>query len=291
LAIPPGATEELERNGSGAPVIMLTGATGFVGRELLQLLAQRPCRLRLPVRAGTEARLPRVAAIERIVTTADLWAEDVTWWSELCRGVDTVIHAAWYAEPGCYLESSRNFDCLTGSLQLAQGAAAAKVRRFIGLGTCFEYDLGAGDLTIDTALRPMTPYALAKVATYTSLAQSLPMLGVEFAWCRLFYLYGEGEDQRRLVPYLRSRLAAGEPVELSSGDQIRDYLDVRDAARMIADVARSCVLGPVNICSGEAVSVRHFAERIADEYGRRDLLRFGARAENLTDAPRVVGVR
>jgi dTDP-6-deoxy-L-talose 4-dehydrogenase (NAD+) len=37
--------------------------------------------------------------------------------------------------------------------------------------------------------------------------------------------------------------------------------------------------------------VRHFAEQIADEYGRRDLLEFGARPENLVDPPCVVGVR
>ena len=49
--------------------------------------------------------------------------------------------------------------------------------------------------------------------------------------------------------------------------------------------------GAVNICSGEGVTVRQLAERIADEYGRRDLLRFGARPENIFDPPRIVGVR
>jgi dTDP-6-deoxy-L-talose 4-dehydrogenase (NAD+) len=48
--------------------------------------------------------------------------------------------------------------------------------------------------------------------------------------------------------------------------------------------------GPVNICSGHGISVRALAESIADEYGRRDLLRFGARPDNLIDPPCVVGV-
>ena len=82
------------------------------------------------------------------------------------------------------------------------------------------------------------------------LSQSLPQQGIEFAWCRLFYLYGEGEDERRLVPYLRAKLRAGEPAELTSGEQIRDYLDVRDAGRMIVEAALGTVQGPVNICSG-----------------------------------------
>jgi nucleoside-diphosphate-sugar epimerase len=114
---------------------------------------------------------------------------------------------------------------------------------------------------------------------------------VSFVWCRVFYLYGEGEDERRLVPYVRRQLAAGQEVLLTRGDQVRDFLDVKDAAGMIADVALGQQQGAVNVCSGQAVSVRQLAERIADEYGRRDLLRFGAKAENVFDPPRVVGVR
>ncbi len=202
-----------------------------------------------------------------------------------------MIHVAWYAEPGEYLQSPKNLDCLAGTLRLAQGAAEAKVRRFVGIGTCFEYDLSAGHLSIQTALRPSTPYAEAKAAAFAELSRLLPQQGVEFAWCRLFYLYGEGENERRLVPYLRGKLMAGEPAELTSGEQIRDYLDVRDAGRMIVEAALGAVQGPVNICSGVPTTIRQLAERIADEYGRRDLLRFGARPDNLVDPPCVVGVR
>ena len=119
----------------------------------------------------------------------------------------------------------------------------------------------------------------AKADTFAALSQVLRESGIEFAWCRLFYLFGEGEDARRLVPYLRAKLRRGEPVELSSGTQIRDFLDVRDAGRMIADAALGSMQGPVNICSGKPITVRQIAEKIADEYGRRDLLRFGARPE------------
>ena len=165
------------------------------------------------------------------------------------------------------------------------------MNRFVGVGTCFEYDLTAGTLSVDTPLRPLTPYAGAKAAAFMALSQWLPQQDVAFAWCRLFYLYGEGEDTRRLVPYLRTRLAAGEPAELTSGKQVRDFLDVRDAGQMIADAALSNKEGPLNICSGVPVTVRQLAEKIADEYGKRDLLMFGARSDNLIDPPCVVGLK
>jgi nucleoside-diphosphate-sugar epimerase len=265
--------------------VLVTGATGFVGRQVVRALSEKGMQLRLVVRAAKMVRTDLLANDGEIVTTEDLFAESSQWWSEQCEGVDTVVHLAWYAEPGKYLESSKNMDCLVGSLNLARGAVQAGVKRFIGVGTCFEYDLSVGVLSIDTPLKPITPYAGAKAALYLGLADWLQAHSVEFAWCRLFYLYGEGEDSRRLVPYLQSKLKKGEPAELTSGKQIRDFLDVADAGRMIADVVLSQQTGPVNICSGKPISVRQLAEQIADEYGRRDLLIFGARPDNLVDPP------
>jgi dTDP-6-deoxy-L-talose 4-dehydrogenase (NAD+) len=272
-------------------ITLLTGATGFIGRQVLRALGEKGVRVRVVVRNGKQSQLATLDGIETVVTTPDLFAQDADWWANVCKDIDTVIHVAWYAEPGKYLQSAKNLDCLTGTLQLAKGAAQSRVRRFIGIGTCFEYDLTGGMLSVDTPLRPLTPYAGAKAAAFMALSQWLPQQDVEFAWCRLFYLHGEGEDARRLVPYLRTKFIAGEPAELTSGKQIRDFLDVREAGQMIAEAALSNQQGTMNICSGIPITVRQLAEKIADEYGRRDLLKFGTRQDNLVDPPCVVGVR
>lgn len=272
-------------------IVLLTGATGFVGRQVLRALADRGVRVRVVVRDGKQHKLANWEAIETVVATPNLFAENADWWADVCKGIDIAIHVAWYAEPGEYLQSAKNLDCLTGTLNLARGAVQASVRRFIGIGTCIEYDLNGGVLSVDTPLRPLTPYAGAKAATFIALSSWLLQQHVEFAWCRLFYLFGEDEDPRRLVPYLRAKLAAGESAELSSGNQIRDFLDVCEAGRMIVETALGNEQGPVNICSGTPITVRQLAEQVADEYGRRDLLKFGVRPDDLVDPPCVVGVR
>ena len=271
--------------------LALTGATGFVGRQILHHLAAMDHPIRLIVRVGDGHAPDLVAPNVEIVETPDLFAEPVDRLRQVLEGVDTLIHAAWFVEPAKYLTSPLNLDCLTGTLRLAQAFQAAGGQRFVGVGTCFEYDLTVGVLNTETPLRPQTLYATCKASTFQVLIHLLPAAGVEFAWCRLFYLYGEGEDPRRLVPYLRQRLAAGQPAELTSGNQIRDFLDVREAGAMIAKTALGQRQGAVNICSGIPVTVRQLSERIADEYGRRDLLRFGARPDNLIDPPCVVGIR
>ncbi|WP_295434387.1 NAD(P)-dependent oxidoreductase [uncultured Thiodictyon sp.] len=271
-------------------MILLTGAGGFVGRQVMRYLAEQGHPLRLVLRSGSPASAQLSQGAE-VIETPDLFQEGSEWWLAALTGVDTVVHLAWYTEPGKYLQSELNLECLSGTIELARASIQAGVRRVVGIGTCAEYDLAQGMLQTDTPLNPQTLYAACKASVFQVLCQLLPTAGVEYAWCRLFYLYGEGEDPRRLVPYLRRQLSAGEPAELTSGNQIRDFLDVREAGAMIAKAALAERQGPINICSGIPISVRQLAERIADEYGHRDLLRFGARLDNLFDPPCVVGVR
>jgi dTDP-6-deoxy-L-talose 4-dehydrogenase (NAD+) len=270
--------------------ILLTGASGFVGRQTARALIARGHRLRLVLRRGGFARsgLPDGAA--EIIETDDLFAEDADWWADALSDIDTVIHAAWYVEPGKYLDSPHNIDCTIGSLMIAEGALRAAVRKFIGIGTCFEYRLPNAAITEASEPGPVTLYAAAKLALCRMLEKRFAGTGVDFAWARLFYLYGEGEHPARLFPLLHRKLSAGEPMVLSAGDKIRDFLDVADAGRLIATLAETGQTGIANICSGRPVTIREVAEEIADIYGRRDLLTFGAATLHPRDPEAVAGI-
>jgi dTDP-6-deoxy-L-talose 4-dehydrogenase (NAD+) len=270
--------------------VLLTGATGFVGRHILKRLEADGHKILLTVRPNWQDRISINKNQTRILETDDLFQEDANWWYDALDGIDTVIHAAWYAEPGVYLTSEKNLDCLCGTLQLAKAAAARKLDRFVGLGTCIEYEISENPLSLDTPLDPTTPYSAAKVAAFHTLQQWFSHADISFLWCRLFYLFGEGEHPKRLVPFLHDKLKRAEVVDLTSGAQVRDFIDVKAAAKMIVNGAFSQTQGAANICTGQGRTVRELAEEIADIYGRRDLLNFGARPDNLVDPPYIVGV-
>lgn len=262
--------------------VLLTGARGFVGTQVLRALLARGTEVTATLRPGQEL------ADVRPLVTPDLFAESAAFWEKAARGHDAVIHAAWYSEPGAYLESPKNLDCLAGTIRLAQGVRAAGVMHLQGIGTCFEYDLRglSNPIPPDAPLVPATPYGAAKAAAFLALSRQPGA----FAWSRLFYLYGAGEDHRRLVPYVHARLQKGEPVELTSGTQVRDFLDVAEAGRQIAEVTFQGLTGPLNICSGGAITVAALAQSIAESYGRHDLIFLGARSDRIDEPPYVVGL-
>ena len=269
--------------------VLITGATGFVGGQILAAGRAQNIPMRLVLRPGWQAKTGPLPPDCEVVETGDLFAESKEWWQQTCEGIDTIIHSAWYTEHGKYLTSPRNTDCLIGTLRMAQGAALAKVRRFVGVGTCIEYQLGDQILTPDTPLAPTTVYGQAKAAAFFALSGFFHTSGGEFLWCRIFQPYGEGENPQRLYPYVHSCLSQGKPVDLGSGKQVRDFIDVKEAGANILTHALGKRQGAINICSGVPRSIRDFVTAIAESYGRSDLLRFGARDDNPKDWDYIVG--
>lgn len=269
--------------------VLITGATGFVGRQILAAGRAQNIPMRLVLRPGWQAKIGTLPPDFEVVETDDLFAQSAEWWQQTCKGIDIIIHSAWYTEHGKYLTSPRNTDCLIGTLRMAQGVALAKVRRFVGVGTCIEYQLGDEILTPATALAPTTVYGQAKAAAFLALSGFFSTSGGEFLWCRIFQPYGEGENPQRLYPYVHSRLSQGEPVDLGSGKQVRDFIDVAEAGGNIMAQALGTGQGATNICSGVPQSIHDFVTAIAESYGRTDLLRFGARDDNPKDWDFIVG--
>ena len=267
--------------------VLLTGASGFVGRHIVKNLVERGASIRATCRGNRE--LP--AGIDERVHVDDLFSADKDQLAALLDGVDLVIHAAWYVEHGDYVISPKNLAALAGTVRLAEAAIEARVPRFVGLGTCFEYDFNAPmPLSPDALLKPATPYGAAKAAAFSALSSAFSHAGLSFGWARLFYLHGEGEDPRRFAAYIRSSLLQNRTAELSSGRQIRDYIDVSDASKMIIDFSFSNVEGSVNICSGVRRSVRDLAIMIAKRLGKQNLLRFDPENDRQSEPHEISGI-
>ena len=243
--------------------VLITGATGFVGSKIVKALKDEDIEITAVLRNSSSHDI--TGSINNFIYSSDIFSESTDWWANNCNDKDVVIHSAWYAEPGKYLNSIKNLNCLKGSIRLAKGAAKAGVKRFVGIGTCFEYEMSDKPLDIDSNEYPLTLYASSKLSLYYLLKEFFKLKDIKFTWCRLFYLYGDGEDERRFVPYLKNKLKNGEFAELTSGNQVRDYMDVEDAGKIIARTVLGSQDGIVNVCSGIPISVREMAEKIARE--------------------------
>ncbi|MGQ0792558.1 MAG: NAD-dependent epimerase/dehydratase family protein [Deltaproteobacteria bacterium] len=264
--------------------ILLTGATGFIGSHVARKLAAEGCDVYALVRPGSDAR-----RIADLTSSMQIIACDLFSTSELRERVlavkpDACIHLAWYVEPGKYLSSPENLRYMSRSLELAQILADAGCPRFIGAGTCFEYDLSCGYLSERSPTRPETLYASSKLSVYLNLEQLARLNGISVSWMRFFYLYGPCEDRRRLVPSVATALLSGREARVTSGGQVRDFIHVEDAASAVWAIVRRGISGAVNIASGAPASIRHIVATIGEVTGRGELIAYGAYPTNPADA-------
>jgi nucleoside-diphosphate-sugar epimerase len=250
--------------------VLVTGASGFIGRRTVPLL----------VDAGFEvhaiAREPRRSEEGVEWHPVDLLSPSGP--AGLVREVEAshLLHFAWCAEPGSYWSSPDNVRWLEASLRLFREFASRGGRALVA-GTCAEYDWSYGFCSERaTPLRPNSLYGSAKHALHLVLEQVARTSALSLAWARIFFLYGPGEHPRRFPASVIQSLLHGEPAACTSGTQIRDYLHVDDVAAAFVRILESDVQGPLNIASGEPLPVRELLLTIADVIGTRDLLRLGA---------------
>lgn len=267
--------------------VLLTGGTGFIGRQVLrQLLAagHEVCCLRRP-RPEAPPDDPPGASWQncRLDDRERLEALLAAFRPEAC------LHLAWCAEPGVYLESPVNLELVQQTVGLCELAAAAGCRRFVGAGSCTEYDVGPRLLAENGPTVPTTLYGAAKLAAGHLCRITAEHAGISFAWGRIFYVYGPGEDHRRFVPLTIGKMLAGEPFQISSGRMVRDFLSVHDVAAAFVQLATTDAPGTFNICSGEPITIRSLAESIQDRCGAAGLLSFGGTPRSSFNPPIVFG--
>lgn len=256
--------------------VLLTGAAGFIGSQVARALVVAGQDIHALVRPGADTS--RLAGIERAVrlVEGDLLDHDTV--ERVVRQVrpQLCVHLAWYVTPGRYLEAEENLAMVAATLDLARELAGGPCERFVGTGTCFEYDTSQGYLSEESATGPRHLYSACKLATFEMLSRYAPLQQMQMAWVRPFYQYGPYESRGRLVPEIVTALLRGETARATEGTEVRDYLHVADVGRAVAAAALSRVQGAVNIGSGTPVTTRKIVETVASACGRPDGVEFGA---------------
>lgn len=230
---------------------LVTGASGFIGSAVVR-------RLR---KDGHEVLAPGSRELN-LLRAGD---------AELGEYLDAAqashcIHCAWYTNHADYLVHEVNREWLAASVRLAR---ACRGLRFVGLGTCLEYDLSAGEpcSEANTPLAPATLYAQCK----RDLGDGLAEYAGDYAWARVFFVYGPGDRASRLIPEMIAHFSRGHAAGPTYGGLRRDYIHVDDLAGQIVRIATSDVRGPINTGTGQAPTLSEIHSAGAAAFGRPEL--------------------
>jgi len=265
--------------------ILVTGATGFIGRPVVERL----------LASGAEVHAVG-RSVPPVQSEGTLWHRgdflDVAQMTRLFAQVRPShwMHLAWITESPAYWTAQANFDWLRASLPSLEAFAAHGGQRVVGAGTCAEYDWSGGWChEASTPCRPATLYGAAKHALGLMQQAWCRQSGLSQAWGRVFHLYGPGEGTGRFVPSVIRALLAGEPARCTRGLQQRDLLHVDDVAAGLVALLASDHEGAANIASAAPVALAEVAQLIGEITGRGELLQLGALPDRPNDPPLLAG--
>ena len=266
-------------------VVLLTGATGFIGRHAVEPLRARGYEIHAVSTKGSQADMPGVQfhqgnLLERGTAKRVLAAVKPS----------HLLHLAWYVVPGKLITSPENYEWVRASMELVQEFAAAGGKRVTSCGSGYEYDWRYGFCNEQlTAQVPNTVYGACKQALNLMTENFAATANLSSAWGRVFFLYGPHEHPQRLVSSIILSMLRGEPAKSSHGRQIRDYMHVQDVADGLVAVLDSELRGTVNVSSGRATQIRDIVLTLGSLLGRPELVQLGALPARANDAPMVVG--
>lgn len=251
--------------------VIITGATGFIGVTLCKEMLDKGYNVTAIVRPNSQKkdRLPKV------VNIIELSLDKL---NELQGKYDLFYHLAWNGSSG---NDRDDFEMQYSNIKYtAEAIRAAKrcgCKKFIGAGSQAEYGLVSGMANEEaTVPNPFMMYGAAKLASYSMGKVLSEQLNISFIWARIYSVYGALQNEGTLISYVVKTLKEGRAPELSSCENMWDFMHVSDCAsalRVIGEKENS--RGLYNISTGKPKLLKQFVKEIRDIVNPNVQLRFG----------------
>lgn len=257
--------------------ILVTGADGFIGSHLVEMLLREGHSVRAFVMYNSFNSWGWLDHLERPlrdgleVVAGDI--RDPHGIAHAMRGCDVVLHLAAliaipfsYNSPDAYVATNVN-----GTLNILQAARQLETERVICTSTSETYGTAQFvPITEDHPLNAQSPYAATKIAADQLALSFHRSFGLPVSVLRPFNTYGPRQSARAVIPTIISQIAAGaRQIKLGALTPTRDFTYVEDTARGFLQIA-ACdeAIGRVtNIGSGFEVSIMETALAIAEAMG------------------------
>lgn len=250
--------------------VLITGATGFIGRQCINILKTKNFEI-------------HAISSKKVYPSNN---ENITWYQvnltskeEVHRVFERIrpeylIHLAWGLVDHGY-NSNVQYQWVKTGIDLIDAFSNYGGKRAVMVGTCAEYDWSQGFCSEgNTPLKPHNVYGLCKHTSRIITNSYCKQNKISFVWARIFFAYGPGQNNISLIPTVINNIKNEKEIEILHSDQIRDYIFVEDVAEALVTLVESRLEGSVNISSGSPISIKEIVLKIANYFDKEYLIKF-----------------
>jgi len=262
--------------------VIMTGATGMIGVALANYLLEQKIEVTALIRRGSKKtdRLPVHPNLHCVeLDLSELDQEEALQKSKLLdRKQDIFFHFGW---DGTFGDSRNDMllqnDNIRYTLKAVSLAARLGCQVFVGAGSQAEYGRTKEKLSASTPVFPENGYGIAKLAAGQMSRILCQSLHIRHEWARILSVYGPCDMENTMVMSAIRKLASKETPLFSKGEQLWDYLYVKDAARALFLIAKHGKDGAVYpVGSGNTRRLSEYIYAIRDSMDKEGQVSLGA---------------
>lgn len=272
---------------------IVTGATGFIGKYLVNKLVEEGVEVIAVVRKNSKG-IPEIRSLPIRIIECD--GIDFDQLPQLIsdRDVDVLFHLAWQGVSDADAKKDAiQIQNIASTLKLIDAAKNMSIQTFVGAGSLHEAE-AVEEMRENKVISNLGyMYKTAKLAAHWMGKAKAGNAGIRFFW-PLINTYGEGEKSNRLINMLIRKIMIGEEPALSDGSQYYDFVHVSDVACALYLIAEKGKDGSNYVIgSGNAKPLKEFLEeagKIANNMTEKQpvALGFGQMKSNVVKLPKEV---
>ena len=243
--------------------ILMTGATGFIGKHLLRILTLENHDLLLIVRDRETVSSLSAGKVKALAGNLNDFESVKIPIKEFNPQV--VIHLAWQGIPD--FSEGMSFVNLQQSIYFFNFLVQeTRCRKIIVSGSCFEYGQSQGPCLESQPSLPNSFFTWAKLSLYNYAFLLCQPKGIALIWFRFFYVYGPGQKRKSLIPAVVDSFVSNATPVLNNPFNANDFIFVEDIARALnLSLDKKMDSGIYNLGSGHSTSVIKICEIVEQE--------------------------
>lgn len=252
---------------------IVTGAGGFIGRNLVSCLADDSIVYAILYNDDEKMLLPKSKNIIPIIGDLNKW-EKIADKTSIDSEIDIFYHLAWSGiSAAAYKDIDIQKNNLNMSINSALLAKTLRCKKFVFVGSNQEYLLGKS--SVDDTVSKASVYGVCKYCA-RHLCQVILRESMEFTATAFTNVFGVGDYSKRTANYFIHQLLLGQDLDLIEGNNAYDWIYIDDAVRGLVAVGERGHSGKqYYIGSRELPTFKEILTRVRDILCPEASLHFG----------------
>ena len=246
--------------------ILLTGGTGFFGKNFIKILEKSELKVLVISRKYRKSEFKNIKYIKSDLRLSKINFNRIKKFNPLI-----VVNFAWEGIPN-FSKKICDKNYKDQVFFFKKILSLNNLKKIISLGSCWEYKKKYGICSENSNLNKSSYFSKSKNNLREFLDKNCKEKNINFLWFRVFYAFGPYQKNNSLIPYVKKKIVNGESLENINLENQNDFIYIKDCCKIIYNsILRKLPSGIYNLGTGKLISVKFITNLVLKHFKKDEI--------------------